>query len=197
MTYTPASALLLFLVSANTPGTLSITDTVLSLRSLHPAFLLPDTYVIKTRWRGNEDVNTAVCNYLQVFLFEKTLLGYLRLTDCHQTRYDSCTGEGEPQGEIVVMLDISLCKVQQFRSYMLCLAENLDICTQLFSFERAIPHRENEVESQIEEKFEFEKDVKPENFIDERIEQIEENINSKNSKEETTTSMTIEDDRME
>merc|ERR1712192_172095 len=67
---------------------------------------------------------------------------------------------GEPDGgvEVELGLVVSHCRVQQFRSYMICLAESLDICTRLFSFELAIPFT-------YEEPLEEEPAVDPENFL--------------------------------
>jgi len=132
------------------------------LRSLAPPTLDSETLLLTSRWGGGPGTQLEVCQETQVFIFERTISGHLRRVDCYPQRFDFCsvTRDMEPGGgvEVELGLVVSHCRVQQFRSYMICLAESLDICTRLFSFELAIPFT-------YEEPVEKQPAVDPENFM--------------------------------
>merc|ERR1719312_2048498 len=106
------------------------------------------THQLTTVWSGGTSLDQSmtsldqsVCNHLKIFLMERGWTGKLVRADCGLAGFDYCgLNKGE---ELVVRLDIRQCRVQQFRSYQLCLAGEGDMCTDFFSLEMNIPFVES------------------------------------------------------
>jgi len=139
----------------------------LSLRPRLVSVVFPSldttTHQLTTVWSGGTSLDQSVtsldqsvtsldqsvCNHLKIFLMERGWTGKLVRADCGLAGFDYCgLNKGE---ELVVRLDIRQCRVQQFRSYQLCLAGEGDMCTDFFSLEMNIPF----VESRREEDQDF------------------------------------------
>jgi len=132
----------------------------LSLRPRLVSVVFPSldttTHQLTTVWSGGTSLDQSVtsldqsvCNHLKIFLMERGWTGKLVRADCGLAGFDYCgLNKGE---ELVVRLDIRQCRVQQFRSYQLCLAGEGDMCTDFFSLEMNIPF----VQSRREEDQDF------------------------------------------
>lgn len=116
------------------------------LQSMQFPFLDPVTLMLKTTWgkKNGKAMNQRVCRKLEMFLYERRWTGGLARTDCGNGVFEC---EVNDEGNIVIEMDIRRCRVQQFRSYQLCLSEGEDVCTMLFSLEMKIPYIETEQSS--------------------------------------------------
>lgn len=125
------------------------------LQSLQFPFLDPDTLMLKTSWgrKDGKPLNPRICKRLEMFLYERKWTGGLARTDCGRGVFEC---EVNDEGNLVVEMDIRRCRVQQFRSYQLCLTPGERMCTMLFSMEMKIPYMETE-EEKVEPKDENEK----------------------------------------
>lgn len=133
-----------------------------ALHSLEFPFLDPKTLVLKTVWgrKDGKQVTRRICKKLEIFLYEKKWRGDLERTDCGRGEFN-CQVLGKKK--VVLEMDIRQCRVQQFRSYQICLTEGVDVCTGLFASDMKIPYIESLEESQevvdIEKEYNSQEDI--------------------------------------
>jgi len=121
-------------------------------------FLNPDTHQLHTTWEVRGASISFICTFAEVSLVELSWTGESKELSSGNSWAVTCE-EGDVGDKMVIEVDVTKFRVQPFRSYKVCINledsptnSHLDeVCSHLFSFEKYVPYRPEEEETEVKE----------------------------------------------